>query len=274
MRNPLVAGHEITWTDVFNRAEVVVVSENFAREFWKEPSAAIGKRIRQTPSNPWRTIIGVVGNERDNGIAQPAASIVYWPLLLREFWDNKSFAQRNLAYAVRTDRTGSPTLLQEIQRAVWAVNANLPVANVRTLDQIRSGSMAQTSFALVMLGIAAAVALLLGIVGIYGVIAYIAAQRTREIGIRMALGAAARDVSGLFVRHGLVLTGIGIGTGLLGAAVVTRVMSTLLYGVSPLDPMTYVGVALALGGTAALASYLPARRASQLDPAEALRREN
>jgi ABC-type antimicrobial peptide transport system permease subunit len=174
---------------------------------------------------------------------------------------------------VRTDRAESPTLLKEIQQAVWSANANLPVANVRTLDQIRAGSMAQTSFALVMLGIAAAVALLLGVVGIYGVIAYVAQQRTKEIGIRMALGAARHDVSRLFVRHGVVLAGIGILCGMGAAALMTRAMSALLFGVSAYDPLTYAAVALALGATALLASYLPARRASRIDPADALRWE-
>jgi len=273
MGNPIVAGREMTWADVYSRASVVMVSENFAREYWKEPAAAIGKRIRQTPNNPWRTIIGVVGNERDDGIAKPASSIVYWPLLMDNYYDDKMFAQRNLLYAVRTDRAESPTLLKEIQQAVWSVNANLPVANVRTLEQIRAESMAQTSFALVMLGIAAAVALLLGIVGIYGVIAYVAQQRTKEIGIRMALGAASQDVSALFVRHGVVLAGIGIVCGMVAAALLTRTMSALLFGVSAYDPVTYGAVALALGGTAIIASYLPARRASRIDPAEALRWE-
>jgi len=273
MGNPIVAGREMTWADVYRKASVVLISENFAREYWKEPAAAIGKRIRQTPNNPWRTIIGVVGNEHDNGIVQPAASIIYWPLWIDNYYRGKPFAQRNLAYAVRTDRTGSPTLLKEIQAAVWAVNANLPVANVRTLDQIVSASMAQTSFALVMLGIASAVALLLGVVGIYGVIAYVAQQRTKEIGIRMALGAASHDVSRLFVRHGIVLASIGIVCGVAAAALLTRAMSALLFGVSAHDPLTYAAVAIALGGTAVLASYLPARRAARVDPAEALRWE-
>ena len=134
--------------------------------------------------------------------------------------------------------------------------------------------MAQTSFALVMLAISGAVALLLGIVGIYGVIAYVATQRTREIGIRIALGAASGDVSGLFIRHGFVLAAIGIACGIAAAAALTRAMSTLLFGVSPLDPLTYVAVALTLGGTAVLASYLPARRAARVDPAIALRWEH
>ena len=274
MGNRVLAGRELTWADAYTKAPVVLVSENFAREFWKEPPAALGKRIRNSPSNPWRTIVGVIGNERDDGVVRPAASIVYFPLLLSDFWDSKTFVQRNLGYAVRTDRVGSPTLLREIQQAVWSVNANLPVASVRTLDQIRAGSMAQTSFALVMLGIAGAVALLLGIVGIYGVIAYVATQRTKEIGIRIALGAATRDVSGLFIRHGIVLAAIGIVCGIAAAAGLTRAMSTLLFGVSPLDPLTYSAVALTLGATAVLASYLPARRAARVDPAIALRWEN
>ena len=273
MGNPVVAGREITWADVYQRAQVAVVSENFAREYWKEPARAVGRRIRLTSKHPWYTIVGVVGNERDNGIAQPAPTIVYWPLLQSNFYDQKSFAQRSVAFAVRTDRAGSPTLLQEVQRAVWSVNGNLPVASVRTLDAIRAGSMAQTSFALVMLAIAGTVALCLGVVGIYGVIAYVATQRTREIGIRIALGAAARDVSGLFIRQGAILAAIGITLGMVAAAGATRAMSSLLFGVGAVDPLTYAAVAVALGGTAILASYLPARRAARIDPADALRRE-
>jgi len=273
MGNPLIAGRTISWTDAYNRAAVVMVSENFAREYWKDPSAAIGRRIRNSPDNPWRTIVGVVGDERDDGAARPAPSIVYWPLLIEEFWDSKVFGYRNLGYAIRTGRAGSPTLLKEIQQTVWSVNANLPVAVVQTLREIQADSMAQTSFALVMLGIAAAVALVLGVVGIYGVISYVATQRTREIGIRMALGAAERDVSRLFLRHGVTLAALGIVAGTGAAALLTRVMSSLLFGVSALDPATYVLAAAGLGGTALLASYLPARRASRLDPASALRQE-
>jgi ABC-type antimicrobial peptide transport system permease subunit len=124
-----------------------------------------------------------------------------------------------------------------------------------------------------MLAIAAGVALLLGVVGIYGVIAYVASQRVKEIGIRIALGALARDVTGLFLRQGLLLAGIGIAIGMVAAGVATRVMSTLLYGVHALDPLTYLTAAVALGLTAALASYIPAARAARVDPADALRRE-
>jgi putative ABC transport system permease protein len=273
MGNPVIAGRPLTWSDSFEQVPVVVVSENLARMYWKEPAAALGRRIRNSPGNPWRTIVGVVGDERDEGLAKPAPPIAYWPILMREFWDSKVYVQRNLTYAIRTERVKSSTLVRELQQAVWAVNGSLPVANVRTLSEIMASSMAQTSFALVMLAIAAAVALLLGVVGIWGVIAYIASQRTKEIGIRMALGAVSRDVTRLFLRQGLLLAGTGIAIGLVAAGLVTRLMSTLLYGVAAIDPLTYGAVAIGLGLTALLASYIPAARAARVDPAEALRRE-
>ena len=270
---PLLAGRTLTWNDTFTQAPVVVVNESLARAYWKEPAAALGRRVRNSPDNDWRTIVGVVGDERDEGLAKPATPILYWPLLMSKFWTSETYVQRSVTYVLRTERAKSPTLLKEIQQAVWSVHAGLPVANVRTLTQIMAASMAQTSFALIMLAIAASVALLLGIVGIWGVIAYIAAQRTKEIGIRIALGAATRDVTGLFLRQGLLLAGIGITIGLIAAGAATRVMATLLYGVGRLDPLTYAAVALGLGFTALIASYVPAARAARVDPAEALRRD-
>ena len=271
MGNRLIAGRLLTWDDAYERRQVVVISENLAREFFGWPSAALGKRIRNSPSNPWREVVGVVGNERDDGLAQAPPSIVYWPLAIHEFWDMKDFVRRNQAFAVRSGRMESPTFMAELQRAVWSVNANLPIANAQSLDEIRASSIAQTSFALTMLAIAAGVALLLGMVGIYGVIAYIATQRTREIGVRMALGAEARDVRRLFVGHGLKLAALGVAIGLAVAVGATRLVSTLLYGVGPLDPVTYGVMAAALGLVAIVATYLPARRASQVDPMVALR---
>jgi predicted permease len=271
MGNPVLVGRAITWTDIHEARPVVVISENLAREYWKNPADALGKRIRQFQLNPWREIIGVVGNERDDGVQQPATATVYWPMLIKEWSNIPIYISRSMAYVVRSDRVGAPGFLRELQQAVWSVNPNLPLANVLTLDEIQADSMAQTSFALVMLAIAATVALLLGSVGIYGVIAYIATQRTREIGIRMALGAQTEDVRRLFLRHGLLLTGAGIALGIGVALALTRVMSALLFGVSPMDPVTYATVAAGLATVALLATYLPARRASRTDPIIALR---
>jgi predicted permease len=264
MGNPLVAGRTITWTDIYQFRLVVIISENLAREHWGDPSNALGKRVRGSRPT-WYEIVGVSGNERDDGLNQPATAIVYWPLL------NEVYRSRTMAYAVRSSRVGSPGFLRELEQAVWSVNPHLPLANVLTLDEIRADSMAQTSFTMVMLGIAASVALLLGLVGIYGVISYIATQRTREIGIRIALGAQTRDVRRLFLRQGLLLTGTGIAIGAGVSVVVTRVMSALLFGVSPMDPATYAAVSVGLAGVALLATWLPARRASRVDPVAALR---
>ena len=184
----------------------------------------------------------MVGDERDDGLNQPATAIVYWPML------NESYRWRTMAYAVRSTRVGTPGFLRELEQAVWSVNRNLPLANVQTLEEIQARSMAQTSFALVMLGIAASVALLIGVVGIYGVIAYAATQRTREIGVRMALGAQTGDVRRMFLRHGLSLTATGIALGIGVAVVLTRVMSAFLFGVGPMDPMTYAVVSGGPGG--------------------------
>jgi hypothetical protein len=242
-----------------------MISETLARAYWQDPARALGRRIRTSRNTPWRGIVGVVAGERDDGLTQPATGIVYWPIL------NESYRWRSMAYAVRSRRVGIPGFLPELRQAVWSVNPNLPLAAVQTLAEIEANSMAQTSFAMTMLAVAASVALLLGVVGIYGVIAYVATQRTREIGIRMALGAQMADVRRMFLRHGLWLTVSGIALGIGVALVLTRVMSAMLFGVGPMDPLTYAAVSAALAAVALLAIYLPARRAAQLDPVVALR---
>jgi ABC-type antimicrobial peptide transport system permease subunit len=182
-------------------------------------------------------------------------------------------APRSVAFAIRSSRAGNQAFLAEVQRAVWSVNSNLPLASVRTMQDIYGQSMARTSFTLVMLAIAGSMALAIGIVGIYAVIAYIVSQRTREIGIRLALGAQKNELKWMFVRSALALTAAGVAIGMGTAAALMQLMKSLLFGISPLDPFTYVSVPLVLVTSAALASYLPARRAAAVDPVEALRAE-
>lgn len=270
---PLVAGRDFTSTDVEDHRPVALISENLARELWREPHSAIGRRIRETAGSPWREVIGVVGDIYDNGVHQPAPTIVYWPSLMGQFYGNRSNVQRSVTFAIRSDRTGMESLLAEVRNAIWAVNPNVPISRVSTLADLYNGSMAGTSFALVMLAIAGAMALLLGIVGIYGVIAYAVWQRTREIGIRTALGAPRRELEVMFVGHGVALALVGVICGLVGAALLTRLMAALLFGTSPFDPMIYVLVSLGLIAIAALASYVPAHRATLVDPVQILRGE-
>jgi cell division protein FtsX len=224
-------------------------------------------------ADPWREIVGVVGDVYDNGVQTKPPTMVYWPTLMDTFWGDKIRPTRGGVFLVRTSRAGTQAFLDEARQAIWSVNHNLPVFLVRTVKDVYDTSMARTSFTLAILAIAGAMAMLLGVVGIYGVIAYSVSQRTREIGIRMALGAEHSGLRRMFVRHGLTLAAIGALVGLAAAAGLTRWMSSLLFGIAPLDPATYAGVSLMLIAAAAVASYLPARRASTVDPVEALRAE-
>ena len=273
MGRTLLAGRDLTWADVYGMAPVALISNTLAREFYGTPQAAIGQRIRNTPKSTWREIVGVVADEYDDGVTRPATAIVYWPMMMRDFWEPGVTAPRSMAYVIRTPRLTDPGFLREVQQAVWSINPNLPLARVQTVAEIYDDSMAETSFALVILGIAAAVTLLLGLVGIYGVIAYIVLQRRREVGIRMALGAHSAEVQRMFVTRGLILTGVGLGVGVVAAAALMRVMSSLLFGVNPFDPITYVAVVTGLGLVALLATWLPARNATRIDPMLALRSE-
>jgi hypothetical protein len=263
----------MSWTDIYDGRPVVMISENLARELWIEPVAAIGKRIRGG-GNAWREIIGVVQDVRDNGVAEPAPTIVYWPTL-RENADPSApaWVTRAVTVVIRSPLAGTEGFLRQVQQAVWSVNANLPVASVRTMQDVYDQSLARTSFTLVMLAVAGAVALVLGVIGLYGVLSYAVSQRRREIAIRLALGAQQQQIRRRFVRHGVVLAAIGVALGFGAAAGVTRLMTSLLYEIRPLDLPTYAAVGLLLLVVAALASYLPARRASGVDPAEALAAE-
>ncbi|HUJ48651.1 MAG TPA: ABC transporter permease [Bryobacteraceae bacterium] len=273
MGNRLKAGRDFNWTDVYERRPVAMVSENLARELWHDPSAAIGKRVRETMKGTWREVVGVVNDEREDGVNRPAPTTAYWPTIMNDFESDKVSVRRDVYYVIRSNRAGSQSFLKAVQAAVWSVNGNLPLANVATLETIYEKSLARTSFTLVLLAIAGAMAMLIGLVGIYGVISYSVTQRTREIGIRMALGAEQNRLARMFVGHGLMLAAIGVVCGLAAAALLTRLMSSLLFEVNPVDPVTYVAVSASLIAAALLASYLPALRATKVDPVQALRAE-
>jgi len=269
----LVAGRDISWEDTYQRLPVAMISENFAREYWHTPDNALGKKIRVANTDDWREIIGVAQDIHDDGVDQPPASIVYWPVWRNNFEGQKTDVHRGTAFLIRSPRAGSQAFMKEVQEQVWQVNPNVPLANPTTVGELYTKSMARTSFTLVLLCIAGAMALLLGIVGIYGVISYTVSQRTREIGIRMALGAQRGELTSLFVRQGLWLTAIGAACGLVVAFVTMRLMSSILFNVSPVDPLTYISITLGVAATAWIACYLPSRRAATVNPVTALRSE-
>ena len=275
MGTRLVAGRDFTWSDLYDLRPRVIVSENFARESWGSASAAIGKRLRQFDSSPWQDVVGVVEDVRVHGVDEQAPAIVYWPAMHNDPYTPKPTidAPRFVTFAIHSDRAGTESFLKQVQQAVWSVNASLPLASVNTMQEIYSQSLARTSFMLVMLAIAGTMALALSLIGIYGVMSYAVSQRTREIGIRLALGAQKSALRWMFVRSALMLTGVGVVIGLGAAAALMRLIKSLLFGISPLDPLTFLAVPVILATAAALASYLPARRAARVDPVEALRAE-
>ena len=272
----IVAGREFTWPEIYNRQPMVIVSENLAREIWGSPAAAIGKRIRRNPGMPLLEVIGVVQDIYQNGIQEKAPTIVYWPPMAVGYWGPGFDAIRSATFIVRSDRAGTESFLNELRQAVWSLNSSVPVASMRTMQDIYGQSLARTSFTLVMLGIAGAMALVLGFVGIYGVISYAVSQRTREIGIRLALGAERAKISRMVIGQGLRLALAGVAVGAVATLVLGRSFSSfsqLLYGVRVTNPAILAAVSSAVVIVAVVACYLPARRAASIEPMKALRSE-
>jgi len=258
----LVAGRDFTWEDALSHRNVALVSENMARENWGEPANAVGKRIRRGEGSPWLEVVGVAENTRAEGVNLPSPATVYF-----------CAGNRGATFAIRSERAGTEAFIREVAAAIHAVNPDLPLANVRTLNEVYRRSMARTSFALVLLGIAGGIALTLAIVGVYGVLAYAVGQRRREVGIRIALGAEPGALKWLFVRKGLLLNCAGGIAGLVLAAGLSRWIASLLYGITPLDPLTYVASGAVIAAAVVVASYVPARQAANVDPMETLRSE-
>jgi putative ABC transport system permease protein len=273
MGQRMLAGRDLTWADIYNGGAVAIVSENTARDIWGAPDAALGKRIRSNKKDDWREVIGVVADEHADGVDKPAPTIVYWPLLAKNFEGAALDVERYVSFVIRSPRASSISLRNEIQNAIWGVDSNLPLAKLDTLQTFYNRSLARTSFTLLLLAIAGSMALVLGVVGIYGVVSYSVTQRTREVGIRLALGAPIAQVTTAFVRGGVILSAVGCACGLAAALALAPLMKSLLFSVSPSDPLTYAAMSVSLILAAALASYLPARKATKVDPVEALRAE-
>jgi ABC-type antimicrobial peptide transport system permease subunit len=271
----MIAGRSVTWSDIEAGGHVVVISERFARELAAEPAGALGKRIRLAAftENPWREVIGVVQGIHEGGLYEAPPRMVYWPVLSENMFNNSAVGTPFATLVIRSERAGTVSLVEEVRQAVRSVSGSIPIAQERTMQDFYAGSLARTSFTLVMLAIAGAMALALGVIGIYGVMAYVVSQRTREIGIRSALGARPQHLARMFLLHGLALSGVGAIVGLVAAVALGRLMSSLLFGIGPMDVAAYgaaLGVTLA---AAALASYVPARRAAAISPVETLKAE-
>ncbi len=246
-----------------------------AREYWPVPTEALGKRIRAGRDGPWTEIVGVAENVYSDGLNKPAPATVYLRVgvVPPAMAGGAAVIRRDVAFAVRSERAGSQAFLRDVADAIHGVNSSLPLAKVRTLGELYIHSMARTSFALVLLGIAGVMALILAIVGVYGVLAYAVSQRRREVCIRLALGAQPDAVKLLFIRRGMILTCVGGAAGLALAAVLSRWISSVLFGVTPLDPVTYLAAGSIITVAALVASYVPARLAASADPTETLRCE-
>ena len=275
---PLVAGRAIDWTDVRDGARIVVVTRGFAEQHWGGAESALGRRIARgemestfgslAGGRQWLEVVGVAEDVRDDGLDRPPHNVAYFPLP-----SSGLFVAREMSFALRTSRPSPAALHSEIRAAAAEVNPNLPISAEGTLDGLLAASMSRTTFTLFALLVAGAVALSLGIVGLYGVVSYAVSQRTREIGVRIALGADSGDVSGLVVTEGATLAGLGVAIGLVAAAALTRLMASLLHGVEPTDPATFATVGALLMSVAIAASYMPARRAARMNPLQALRTE-
>ena len=275
MGNPLLVGRALTWDDSREQRMVAMVTEDFAREYWGSPEAALGKRISDgIPGQDtyyWREIVGVVGNVHDDGPSQATVPIIFFPYVMSNFWGSDPFVMRSVSYVVRSERTGMPDFISELQKTVWQTSPNLPLANFGTLAEIDRRSTARASFAMLMLSLASLVALVIGAVGIYGVISYIVSQRTKEFGVRLALGAERSQVRAIVVRYGMLLVSAGLLVGLGVAALASELIARLLFGVAPRDPLSFAAGVAVLLLVALVSSLLAARRAASVDPVVALR---
>ena len=264
LKTPLIAGRYLTEQDNNDKAKSVVINETMAREFFGG-RAAVGKRMKaEAYGGDWWEVVGVVADQRFFGWDSDLYPATYFPFAMRP--------ERGMAFVVRT-KIDPMSVSSSVRQTIWAVDKDLPFTEVQSMEQRLSASFAGRRFHMILLGVFAGLAMVLSLVGIYGVMSYSVAQRSREIGVRMALGAERRHVLRLVLGQGLVLTLIGIAAGLGGAFALTRFLATLLYGVHPTDALTFTVVPLLLAAISIMACYIPARRATKVDPLVALRYE-
>jgi putative ABC transport system permease protein len=267
---PLQQGRHFNSGDTGQSMPVAIVNETMARQYWPGEDA-VGKRFKKGDPNdstvPWVMIVGVVEDVRQMGLDLPVKAEMYFPY--QQDAGAPWFAPRDLVIRASVDPM---SLVAAVRAEIRSVDPDQPVSNIRTMDEIL-GEQSAPRVSMTLLVVFATLALLLAAIGIYGVLSYFVAQSTPEIGIRLAMGAQSRDVVSLVLRRGMTLTLLGVGIGLIGSFLLTRLMSTLLYGVSASDPTTFGAIALLLTAVALLACYIPARRAARVDPMIALRSE-
>jgi putative ABC transport system permease protein len=266
----LISGRTFMRGDGALGVPAVVVSRSFAQEMWPGQSA-LGRHMRLGPRDePWSEIIGVVEDVHFGSLEDEPEQMVYWPLVFGAPGSPRIVRGVDVAIRAGADPLG---FVSALRREVQALNPRIPIASPRAMEDLFDDATSRVAFTMTMLGAASGIALLLGLVGIYGVISYVVQQRTREIGVRMALGAAAATVRGMVVRQGLALASAGVVLGLIAAGALSSVMGRLLFGVAPIDPVTYGAVSVALVLVATLACWIPALRAAGVDPSTALRAE-
>jgi putative ABC transport system permease protein len=263
MSIPLMRGRAFTERETKESPSVVIINQRMAERYWPGEDP-IGKRLTVSFEETPREIVGIVGDVRQTSLNAETTPGVYLPF--------QQFPYPGMTLVIRT-QTDIASITSAVRREIGAIDGNVPISEIRSMEQVISTSVSQRRFSMMLLGLFALVALLLSAVGIYGVMAYSVSERSHEIGIRIALGARSRDILKMVLGQGMILTLIGIAVGLMGALALTRLMSSLIYGVSATDPLTFAGVALALGSVALAACYIPARRATRVDPMEALRDE-
>jgi putative ABC transport system permease protein len=272
---PMVAGRRLDADDLGGGTRTAMISEALARRFWQDPGSAVGRRIM--PGSPqgggtWYTIVGVVADVPYEGLADGLVDAVYYPFWsLRVGTEDRLFVNQ-LELVIETGLAGA-LLAQAVVDQVWGVDPDVPVANIRTMEDVVGLATARTRFTMTLLMVAACVAMVLGLVGLYGVISYVVSLRTREIGIRMAVGADPQHIHRMVLGQGFVMAVAGVVLGVVGSVLSGRVVASQLYGVTPTEPLTYAAVSVVLVGAALFASYLPAHRAASMKPLDALRYE-